>query len=301
MQEFVSGVVRLPIVFVNAYFVDVEDGWVLIDSGLPGFAGKIKAAAQERYGDTPPRAIVLTHGHFDHASNARVLAEAWDAPIYAHRLEIPYLSGQSDYPPHDPTVGGAIAFLSRAMPDKSLNLGSQLRALPDGDAGNFAGEIPELPGWKILFTPGHSPGHVSLYHAAKGVLLAGDALATANLDSWLGLISQKPELARAGTPYNCDWKATRSSIEKLAALEVQAIGAGHGNPLMHENLTKDLREFAGSFLPPKHGRYVHEAAQVDENGVVSVPSPAPDSFPKIAVGIGATALLFSLWKRKKTR
>ena len=52
----------------------------------------------------PPEAIVLTHGHFDHAGSALQLAEYWDVPIYAHRLEMPYLTGKADYPPPDPTI-----------------------------------------------------------------------------------------------------------------------------------------------------------------------------------------------------
>lgn len=300
MEEFASGVARLPILFVNAYFVDVESGWVLVDSGLPGAAGKIKSAAAARYGSTPPRTIVLTHGHFDHASTARTLAEEWNVPIYAHALEIPYLSGQSNYPPRDPTVGGAIAFLSRAMPDKGLELGEHLRALPDENADSEI-EIPELPGWKITFTPGHAPGHVSLFREEGRVLLAGDALATEDMDSWVGLATQKPQLARAGSPYNCDWQATKKSVQRLAQLEPQAIGCGHGAPQSGVNLPANLREFAATFSAPAHGRYVPEPARTDESGVVSVPPPAPDSFPKIALALGAATLGVLLWRRSKAK
>lgn len=300
MQEFASGVMRLPILFVNTYFVDIENGWVLIDSGLPGAAGKIKSAAAARYGSTPPRAIVLTHGHFDHASSARALAEEWSVPIYAHALEIPYLSGQSDYPPHDPTVGGAIAFLSRAMPDKGLNLGEHLRALPDENEGGEI-EIAELPGWKIFFTPGHAPGHVSLFREAGRVLLAGDAFATEDMDSWIGIATQKPQLARAGSPYNCDWQATEKSVQRLAALEPAAIGCGHGAPQSGAHLPADLHAFAATFSAPAHGRYIPEPACTNESGVVSVPPPAPDSFPKIALALGAAALGVLLLLRGKAK
>ena len=116
LQEFAPGVARLPILFVNVYFVGAPgEDWVLVDTGVPGFASKIKAAAEERYGEgARPKAIVLTHGHIDHAGNARELAEMWDVPIYAHRLELPYLKGKSDYPPKDPTIGGAIAITLRS-------------------------------------------------------------------------------------------------------------------------------------------------------------------------------------------
>ncbi len=128
-EQLAAGVVRVPVLFVNAYLVDInpgipEDGWVLVDSGLRGIGGaEIRHHAARRYGaGSPPRAIVLTHGHFDHAGSARALARQWNAGVFAHRLESPYLSGRSDYPPQDPTVGGALAMMSRVFPRGSLDL-----------------------------------------------------------------------------------------------------------------------------------------------------------------------------------
>ncbi|HYU35196.1 MAG TPA: Uma2 family endonuclease [Thermoanaerobaculia bacterium] len=48
-------------------------------------SARILRAAEDLFGDQPPAAIVLTHGHFDHRSSARQLAEHWDVPVYAHR------------------------------------------------------------------------------------------------------------------------------------------------------------------------------------------------------------------------
>src|SRR4051812_32428985 len=165
----------LPISFVNAYFVGRPGGpWILVDTGLPGRAKQIIEAAEARYGvGAPPEAIILTHGHFDHAGSALPLAVYWNVPIYAHRLEMPYLTGKSDYPPPDPTVGGAIAFLSRFMPASARNLSGRIRELQPN-------EVPGAPGWEWLATPGHSPGHVSLFAQSHRVLLAGGGLSPQN-------------------------------------------------------------------------------------------------------------------------
>jgi len=66
----------LPISFVNVYFVGRPGtAWVLVDSGLPGGASQILAAAEARFGSgSRPEAIYLTHVHFDHAGSARKLA-----------------------------------------------------------------------------------------------------------------------------------------------------------------------------------------------------------------------------------
>src|SRR3954462_12804898 len=74
--------------FVNTYFIGDPagaHGWILVDAGLPGFADRIRQAAQQRFGHSArPSAIVLTHGHFDHVGSLRALADLWNVPIYAH-------------------------------------------------------------------------------------------------------------------------------------------------------------------------------------------------------------------------
>jgi glyoxylase-like metal-dependent hydrolase (beta-lactamase superfamily II) len=116
MKEIAPGLACIQTAFVNCYFVgEPLAPWTLVDTGLPGFAGRVRDAAWQRF-RRKPRAIVLTHGHFDHAGNALALAEEWRVPVYCAREEMPYLTGRSDYPPPDPTIGGFLAFASRFMP-----------------------------------------------------------------------------------------------------------------------------------------------------------------------------------------
>jgi glyoxylase-like metal-dependent hydrolase (beta-lactamase superfamily II) len=98
---------------VNAYLVGdpnaADRAWVLVDTGLAYSARRILNAAYKRFGENAhPLAILLTHGHFDHVGAVKELAEYWDVPVYAHRQELPYLTGREDYPPPDPTVGGGM-------------------------------------------------------------------------------------------------------------------------------------------------------------------------------------------------
>jgi glyoxylase-like metal-dependent hydrolase (beta-lactamase superfamily II) len=269
----------LPISFVNIYFVGRPgSAWGLIDAGTPGNAGKIFDAAEARFGGgARPEAIYLTHGHFDHRGSAMELAERWDVPIYAPRMEFPYLTGRSAYPPPDPTVGGAIAFLSRFMPSGACDLSERLRELPEG-------ELPGLAGWRWTATPGHSPGHVSFFRSSDRVLLAGDAFATMDMDSWAGLITGKAALARGGTPFNMDWEAARRSVQKLAELRPNVAGCGHGIPMRDSDLPDRLQRFANSFRAPRRGRYVRTPAKVDESGVVALPSAPFDPVPTATAG-----------------
>jgi glyoxylase-like metal-dependent hydrolase (beta-lactamase superfamily II) len=276
----------LPISFVNTYFIgEAGRPWVLVDTGIPGRANQILAAAEARFGTgSRPEAIILTHGHFDHAGNALKLSEHWEVPIYAHPLELPYLTGRSAYPPPDPTIGGAIGFLSRFMPSKPYDLRGRIQPLRRN-------ETPGLKDWQWIETPGHSPGHVSLFRESDRVLLAGDAFASMDMESWIGLISANRTLARAGAPFNSDWAATRTSVQKLADLRPDVVGCGHGKPYESGPIASRLARFAARFRPPRRGRYVHDAANVDDEGVVALP-PAPfDPVPfatvagLIAVGV----------------
>ncbi len=296
-NEMSAGVVRVPVVFVNAYLVDVtpgvpDDGWVLVDTGLPGLGSfGIGRMAARRYGaDSRPRAIVLTHGHFDHAGSAAALAARWDAPVYVHRLELPYVTGRSDYPPQDPTVGGALAMMSRAFPHGSLDLGDRVHALPDD------GTVPFLTGWQAIHTPGHTAGHVSLWRPADAVLLAGDALATMNQESWTTTVTMPRELRWPPAPMTTDWVAARDSVRALARLRPHIMAAGHGLPMSGPHLADALNSFADTFHQPAHGRYVDRAARADERGVIEVPPAAPDPMGVAlrtaagAVAVGAVML-----------
>jgi glyoxylase-like metal-dependent hydrolase (beta-lactamase superfamily II) len=283
------GVVRVAVLFVNAYLIDVTpdvpaNGWVLVDTGLPGLGGKeVRRAAAHRYGDRPPHAIVLTHGHFDHAGSARALSGAWGSPVYAHSLELPYLTGRSSYPPADPTVGGAFAMMSRTFPNGGTDLGDRVQFLPDH------GEIPELPGWLAIHTPGHTAGHISLWRDADRTLLAGDAFATMNQESWRRSARMPVELRPPPAPLTTDWHAARQSVHRLSALRPRTIVAGHGLPMVGTDVADKLEAFAANFTPPRRGRYVHQPVHADNRGVISVPPEVRDPLRGLVRGAAAVA------------
>lgn len=297
LTKVADGVFRTKIIFVGAYFVDTADGWVLIDTGLPMADGKIRRAAENHYGaNSKPSAIILTHGHFDHAGAALALAEQWNISIYAHRLEMPYLTGKSDYPPQDPTMGGAIAQMARFFPRGGYDFGSRVHQIPE------SGRIAEMPGWKILHTPGHTAGHISLWRESDKTLLAGDALATMNLDSWISNITEEPEFCPPPAPFTTDWIAARRSVEILAELEPNAVAAGHGQPISGADTVERLKNFARNFTAPVRGRYVHQPAIADETGVVALPPPVADPVRQALIGgaiLAGGALAFGLLKRRR--
>lgn len=118
--------------------------WVLVDAGLPGYAGQIKKKAEALFrAGAKPAAIVLTHGHFDHTGALKSLLNDWpDVPIYAHLLELPYLTGKSSYPPPDLAIGGGfMSYSSFIFPIGPDDFGDRVQAIPDN------GQIPELSGW----------------------------------------------------------------------------------------------------------------------------------------------------------
>ena len=263
-----------------------DRGWVLVDAGLPGSADAIADAAARRFGHgARPLAVVLTHGHFDHVGAVEALAERWDAPVYAHPLEHPYLTGRSAYPPPDPTVGGgALAALSFLYPKRPVDLGERVRALPDD------GTVPGMPGWRWIWTPGHAPGHVSLWRPADRALVAGDAFVTTKQESALAVAMQRAAVHGPPAYFTPDWPAARRSVQRLAALRPEAAATGHGPVMRGPDLQSGLARLAREFdrrAVPAHGRYVGAPAVADEGGVVTLPPPDPRE--RAAVGIVAAA------------
>jgi glyoxylase-like metal-dependent hydrolase (beta-lactamase superfamily II) len=286
-EEVAPGVARLNLGVVNAYLVGaVGSPWVLVDAGTPGNAERIRAAAEERFGrGTRPEAIVLTHGHADHSGSAAELSALWEVPVYAHRLELPFLTGLSAYPPPDPTVGGPFALMSRFMPRTTVDLGEErARELPGG------GQIPDMPDWRWIHAPGHTPGHICLWRPGDHVLLAGDALATVDADSFLGMLRRRQKISRPATPVTPDWGAAERSVGEIATLRARVLAPGHGEPMEGPTVAEELAAFSEGFAAPEHGRYVFEPARFDERGVAWLPPAPPDPLPKVAAMLG-TALL----------
>ncbi len=241
MDAVAADVRGLRIAFVNVFAVMHTAGWTLIDAGVPFSEGVIRRWA-ESFAATPPNAIVLTHGHFDHVSAAPGLAEHWDVPVYAHPLEFPYLSGHQEYPaPNSGAGGGLMSLLSPLYPKGPVNLTGRLQPLPLGASA-------VLPGWEVLHTPGHTPGHCSLYRAGDRTLLVGDAFCTTKPESFFeAAFAQQPELHGPPSYFTSDWVTAQSSVERLAAMDIAVVAPGHGKPLSGPGLQADLRELATRF------------------------------------------------------
>jgi glyoxylase-like metal-dependent hydrolase (beta-lactamase superfamily II) len=252
LDAIAAGVVGLRIVLVNVFAVASDSGWTLIDAGLQGSADRIRDWARRHFGDAAPNAIVLTHAHFDHIG----AIGTWDVPVYAHREELPYITGERLYPPPDPTVGGGLmARMASAYPRDPIDLGGRVRGLP-GD-----GSVPGMDAWRWIHTPGHTAGHVSLFRDADRTLIVGDAFCTTKQESLLAVATQRPELHGPPAYFTTDWDAARESVRKLAELEPAFIAPGHGQPMAGAETTAALQELAARFdevARPEHGRYVEQ-------------------------------------------
>jgi len=249
-------VVRLRTAIANVCFIGQPgtSDYVLVDAGVYFLGGRILETAQELYG-TPPRAIVLTHGHFDHVGALRELVETWDVPVYAHEEELPYLNGQANYLEPDPSVGGGLmARLSFLYPNEGINLGNRVQALPND------GSLPGLPDWRYVHTPGHTKGHISLFRERDRTLVAGDAFITVRQESALAVMTQEKEIHGPPMYFTPDWQAAWESVKRLAELRPAVAVTGHGVAMVGKELTRGLERLAREFdrlAIPEHGRYVH--------------------------------------------
>jgi glyoxylase-like metal-dependent hydrolase (beta-lactamase superfamily II) len=127
---------------------------ILID---PGDEPEKIQAALDDLGVKTVEAILLTHTHFDHVGAVAPMAKSTGAPVYCPKLEVPVLADIMAWVPW-PGIG----------PFESY----------DADETLEGGEKLELAGLEIdvLFTPGHSPGHVTYSIPSERVILSGDVL-----------------------------------------------------------------------------------------------------------------------------
>ena len=296
-RQVADGVVFLRTMMVNVFFVRQGDSWFLVDTGLHGYADSIRRTARECMGtDAPPAAIILTHGHFDHVGSLLPLIDRWDVPVFAHPLERPYLTGRSPYPPPDPlTGGGSMSLLSRLYPRGPIDVGDRLMFLQED------GYIPFAPSWRWIMTPGHSPGHISLFRDADRTLIAGDAVVTTKQESLIAVATQRREIHGPPAYFTQDWGAAGDSVGRVAALEPEVLATGHGQPLSGPDMRRDLRALAARFDElevPRIGRYSKEPAITDERGIVRLP---PDPLPKVLAGAAIAGIVAVALARQNRR
>lgn len=244
---------------VNIHLVgNPETGeFVLIDAGMPRSANEIIATVERRFGENSrPKAIILTHGHFDHVGALIELVDRWKVPVFAHELELPYLTGQKSYPEPDPTVeGGMVAKMSPLFPNEPIDLGSHVEKLPAD------GTVPHMPEFRWIHTPGHTPGHISLFRDCDRALIAGDAFVTVKQETLYKVFTQELEISGPPRYLTPDWTSSKESVIKLEALKPNVVVTGHGLPLSGELLSSSLKKLVRDFdriALPEYGRYVDD-------------------------------------------
>jgi glyoxylase-like metal-dependent hydrolase (beta-lactamase superfamily II) len=242
-----------------------EGGWVLIDTGLPPSKSSIIQTAERIFGKgSRPIAIVMTHGHFDHAGSLESLAAHWDVPVYAHPMELPYLTGKASYPPADPLVGGgAMALLSPLYPRSPVDVSRWVQPLPQD------GSVPGMPNWTWLATPGHAPGHISLWRERDRALIAGDAVVTTGQESAYEVMLQTPEIHGPPRYLTPDWEEAERSVVALAKLEPHLLITGHGRPVQGARMRERLHELARNFRTiavPQGRPYANDPAKPGKQG-----------------------------------
>ncbi|WP_309090953.1 MBL fold metallo-hydrolase [Domibacillus sp.] len=257
--EVAPGIICHTIQIVNICLTgDPNTGdFVLVDAGMPGSAEDIISVSEKYFGaGSRPKAIILTHGHFDHVGAVIELVKHWQVPVYAHELELPHLTGQEPYPKPDATVeGGMVAKMSPLFPREPINLGGNVEMLSSD------GKVPHLPDFRWIHTPGHSPGHISLFRDKDRLLLAGDAFVTVKQDSFYKVVTQKEELKGPPRYLTTDWEAAKNSVAALEKLKPAVTITGHGRPMSGSELSNGLAMLVQEFdrvAVPDYGKYVGE-------------------------------------------
>lgn len=161
----------------NCYLVAIEARCWIIDAGF-GAEALVETIRQRGW---TPEALILTHAHADHIGGVREIRAAFpDLPIHIHPDEREWLA------------------------DPELNLSAPMGfpvTAPPASHMLEEGQILELVGtrWRVLHTPGHSPGGVTLHCPELGVALVGDVLFQGSTGRWDFPTSDEMDLRRSIT------------------------------------------------------------------------------------------------------
>lgn len=212
---------------------------VLVDCGYAGFAPLLEGALQpHRLSLSDLTGVIVTHHDVDHMGALAELKAAYPAlRVYASPAEKPFIEGRQkslrlqqaeDLMACLPEEqrGGAEGFQQLL---KSVRAVAVDQVLPPGE------DIPFLPGVQVVATPGHMPGHISLYLPGEKILVAADAV-----------VWEHGAFDIANPQYTLDLPAAIASIQRLQQLEIDTIICFHGGVVrtdVHEGLHQLLARY----------------------------------------------------------
>ena len=206
MRQLAPGLFQLkgfPPNAFNAYLM----GGVLVDSATN--LGHRRILRQLR-GQTV-EAHALTHAHPDHQGSSHRVCEA---------LGIPYWVGHAD------AEAAHTGDLSSAMPESPRSGFSQrVFGGPGHPVDRELAEGEEVGGFRVLETPGHSPGHIAFWRESDRVLVLGDVVFGLNPFTGIPGLRPPPDF------FTRDIAENRRSAQRVAALEPALVCFGHGPPL----------------------------------------------------------------------
>lgn len=188
---------------INMYWLD----GILVDAATRLAFGRIR----RNLGDAAISAHVLTHAHPDHNGASRAVCRHYDCPLWCGRGDAQAME-TGDY--SEITPGGR----GNRFPNTLLNG-------PPHPVATSLVEGDEVAEFTVIETPGHTPGHVSLWRESDGVLITGDVVFGMNIATGRHGLHEPPGL------FTLDPALNRVSLRKVAALKPRLLLFGHGKPL----------------------------------------------------------------------
>lgn len=159
--------------------------------------------------------IVITHAHRSHLGGAQLLRGRTGAQVYAHEWEADIVRGERTAQPVTIVPKRPLRAYFPFQFGAALGLGKH----PPCDVDAYIHEGDRIGPLHVVHAPGHTPGHLAFYWPERRVLFCGDAVVT-----W-------PRLEAGWPAFRLNPKEHEESLKRMAELDVEVIGVGHGDPI----------------------------------------------------------------------